>query len=93
MSAFQIGGQTVNELILNEDSIQGTFTVGEEVRGTSSDTDDYFVKSNITGIPGNKNITNDGSLNSTDDTITITSGGTGALFQIQEIGLLVKLQK
>ena len=79
--------QTVNEFILNENSIQGTFTVGEEVRGTSLDTDDYFVKANITGIPGTKNITNDGSLNSTDDTITITVGGTGALFQVQEIGL------
>ena len=27
-------------------------SVSEEVRGTSSDTDDYFVKANITGIPG-----------------------------------------
>ena len=86
VSSFQIGDQTVNEFILNENSIQGTFTVGEEVRGTSLDTDDYFVKANITGIPGTKNITNDGSLNSTDDTITITAGGTGALFQVQEIG-------
>ncbi len=86
VSTFQIGDQTVNEFILNENSIQGTFTVGEEVRGTSSDTDDYFIKANITGIPGTKNITNDGSLNSTDDTITITAGGTGALFQVQEIG-------
>ncbi len=86
VSTFQIGDQSVSELILNEDSIQGTFTVGEEVRGTASDTDDYFVKANVTGIPGNKNITNDGSLNSTDDTISITGGGTGALFQVEEIG-------
>ena len=86
VSTFQIGDQSVSELILNENSINGTFTVGEEVRGTSSDTDDYFVKANVTGIPGNKNITNDGSLNSTADTISITGGGTGALFQVQEIG-------
>ena len=83
---FQIGDQTVTQFILNEDSIQGIFVVGEEVQGTSSDTDDYFVKANITGIPGNKNITNDGSLNSTDDTIKVTSGGTGGLFQVNEIG-------
>ena len=83
---FQIGDQTVTQLILNEDSIQGTFTVGEEIQGTSSDTDDYFIKANVTGIPGNKNITNDGSLNSTDDTIKITAGGVGALFQVKEIG-------
>ena len=63
---FQIGAETVTQLILNEDSLQGTFTVGEEVQGTTSDTDDFFIKANVTGIPGNKNITNDGSLNSTD---------------------------
>ncbi len=85
-SQFQIGAETVTQLILNEDSIQGTFTVGEEVQGTSSDTDDFFIKANVTGIPGNKNITNDGSLNSTDDTIKVTAGGVGALFQVQEIG-------
>ena len=47
---FQIGDQTVTQLILNEDSIQGTFTVGEEVQGTTSDTDDFFIKANVTGI-------------------------------------------
>ena len=85
--------ETVTQLILNEDSIQGTFTVGEEIQGTTSDTDDFFIKANVTGIPGNKNITNDGSLNSTDDTIKVTAGGVGALFQVQEIGLMVKLLK
>ena len=85
-SQFQIGASTVTQLILNEDSIQGTFTVGEEITGTTADTDDYFIKANITGIPGNKNITNDGSLNSTTDTISLTAGGEGALFQVEEIG-------
>ena len=85
-SQFQIGDQTVTQLILNEDSIQGTFTVGEEVRGTITDIDNYFIKANVTGIPGNKNITNDGSLNSTTDTISLTAGGEGALFQVEEIG-------
>src|SRR6056300_1836628 len=85
-STFQIGASTVTQLILNEDSINGTFTVGEEVQGTTADTDDYFIKANVTGIPGTKNITNDGSLNSTTDTITLTAGGEGALFQIEDIG-------
>ena len=85
-SQFQIGDSTVTQLILNDDSIQGTFTVGEEIQGTSADTDDYFIKANITGIPGTKNITNDGSLNSTTDTISLTAGGEGALFQVEEIG-------
>ena len=52
----------------------------------------FLLKANVTGIPGNKNITNDGSLNSTDDTIKVTAGGVGALFQVQEIGP-VKLLK
>ena len=85
-STFQIGDKTVTQLILNADSIQGTFTVGEEIQGTTSDTDDYFIKANVTGIPGPKNITNDGSLNLTSDTITLTAGGQGALFQIEDIG-------
>ena len=85
-STFQIGDKTVTQLILNDDSIQGTFTVGEEIQGTSSNTDDYFIKANVTGIPGTKNITNDGSLNLTTDTITLTAGGTGALFQVEDIG-------
>ena len=49
-STFQIGDKTVTQLILNADSIQGTFTVGEEIQGTSSDTDDYFIKANVTGM-------------------------------------------
>jgi hypothetical protein len=83
---FQIGDQTVTQLILNADSINGVFTIGEEIQGTTSDTDDYFIKANITGIPGTKNITNDGSLNTITDTITLTAGGEGALFQIDDIG-------
>ena len=85
-TTFQIGDKTVTQLILNADSIQGTFTVGEEVQGTASDADDYFIKANVTGIPGTKNITNDGSLNLTTDTITLTAGGEGALFQVEDIG-------
>ena len=85
-TTFQIGDKTVTQLILNADTIQGTFTVGEEIQGTTSDTDNYFIKANVTGIPGTKNITNDGSLNLTTDTISVTAGGEGALFQIDDIG-------
>ena len=85
-STFQIGSDTVTQLILNADSIVGNFTIGEVVQGTSSDGDDYFIKANVTGIPGTKSITNDGSLNTITDTITVTAGGQGALFQVEEIG-------
>ena len=49
-STFQIGVSTVTQLILNADSILGTFVVGEEIQGTTSDIDDYFIKANVTGI-------------------------------------------
>jgi hypothetical protein len=85
-STFQIGASTVTQLILNADSINGTFTVGETIQGTTSENDDYFIKAIVSGIPGTKNITNDGSLNLTSDTITVTAGGVGALFQVEDIG-------
>ena len=86
LSRFQIGASTVTELILNQDSINGTFQIGEEVSGTISDTDDYFIKADITGIPGTKTITNAGSLYKIDDNVKVTAGGVGALFQIADIG-------
>ncbi len=85
-TTFQIGADEVAELILNLDSMQGTFDIGETIQGTKIDTDEYFIKAIITGIPGTKTITNDGTLNSTSDTISITGGGVGALFQIEEVG-------
>ncbi len=86
LQKFQIGTDEVTELVLGGTSIQGNFIVGEEVQGTGSDTDDFFVKADITGIPGTKTILNDGSLFSTADTVRVVGGGEGALFQISEIG-------
>ena len=86
LTKFQIGVDEVTELVLNPDTIQGTFTVGEEVQGTASDTDDYFVKADITGIPGKKTIANDGSLYDIPDSISVASGGEAAIFQIGEVG-------
>ena len=86
LARFQIGDDTITELVLNQDSVNGTFQVGEEVSGTASETDDYFIKADITGIPGTKTITNPGSLYKTSDTITVSGGGTGALFQISDVG-------
>jgi hypothetical protein len=83
---FQIGSDEISELILNADSITGTFSVGEEIRGTSSDDSDIFIKANISGIPEKPTITNDGSLYSQGDTIDITSGGEGAIIQVDGIG-------
>mgnify|MGYP001160844711 CR=1 FL=1 len=86
INSYQIGTDTVSEVVINSDTIEGTFVVGEQIQGTGSDEDDYFIKATITGIPGNKTITNDGALNTTTDSIKINAGGTGALLTIEEVG-------
>ena len=44
VSKFQIGANEITEFTLSEDTITGTFTTGEEVRGTSSDDATSFIK-------------------------------------------------
>ena len=83
---FQIGSDEISELILNADSIVGTFSVSEEIRGTSSDDSDIFIKANISGIPDKPTITNAGALYSQGDTIDITSGGEGSIIQVDGVG-------
>ena len=83
---FLIGSKEVSEFIVNEDTISGTFTIGETLQGTASDTDDFFIKATITGIPGTKTITNDGSLYTSNSLINVTGGGTGASITIDDIG-------
>jgi hypothetical protein len=83
---FQIGSDEISELILNADSIVGTFSVSEELRGTSSDDSDIFIKANISGIPDKPTITNAGTLYSQGDTIDITSGGEGSIIQVDGVG-------
>ena len=84
---FQIGENTVSEFILNSDTyLGGTFSTGEVIRGTTSDDDDFFIKATVTGIPQTITITNDGSLNTTGDTVTLTGGGEGSLVNVDSIG-------
>ena len=83
---FILGNQEISEFIINNSTFVGTFTIGEEIRGTASDLDDYFIKADITGIPGTKTITNDGSLYTLADQITITGGGVGASLTINDVG-------
>ena len=83
---FIIGNKEVSEFVLNINSMTGTFIIGEVITGTASDTDDFFIKSTITGIPGLKTITNDGNLYSTGDFLTVSGGGVGADIAISDIG-------
>ena len=81
-----VGNKQVSEIIVNEETINGTFQIGERLSGTASDTDDFFIKATITGIPGAKNITNDGSLYAKSDFLSVTGGGNGATIAIDDIG-------
>ena len=86
VSKFQIGENEVTEFTLGEDSIQGTFQTGEEVRGTGSDSATSFIKATTTGVPGTITITNDGFLTNVNDSVTVTGGGTGSIIQVDAIG-------
>lgn len=83
---FQIGDKTVTEFILNDDSIVGTFQVGEIVQGQKETTDDIFIKSTITGILSGETITNNGSLYTNAQNVDISGGGKDALVQVSGVG-------
>jgi hypothetical protein len=83
---FQIGPNEISEFILNEDTITGTFQTDEVLQGTATDDDDAFIKATITGIPTTVTISNDGSLYSVEDTVTVTGGGQGAIIQVDAVG-------
>ena len=83
---FIIGSTTIVELVLGLDSIDGTFVAGENITGVDNTNEDAIVTLNITGIIGDKVITNDGTLYNAGDTITLTAGGTGAAVQVNDIG-------
>src|SRR5210317_574250 len=83
---FQIGTNLVTEFILNEDTISGTFQTSEVIRGTQTDEDDIFIKATITGIPNSTALTNDGTLYTEGETVSITGGGTGAIVNVDAIG-------
>src|SRR5210317_2035594 len=83
---FQVGSNEVTEFILNEDTISGTFSTGEVLRGTKTDDDDIFIKSTITGIPNSISITNDGTLYTEGETVSVVGGGTGAVINVDAIG-------
>ena len=83
---FLIGANEVTEFILNDETITGTFQTNEVIRGTATDDDDIFIKATVTALPSVITISNGGSLYNTGDTVDITSGGQGAIVQVNGIG-------
>ena len=83
---FGIAGETIVEIILNEDSINGTFVVDQNITGTDNTDEDVLVTATLTGIITTKTINNDGGGYSSGDVVTITGGGTGANIQVDTVG-------
>ena len=83
---FGIAGNTIVEIILNEDSIVGDFVVGQNITGTANDDEDVLITATLSGIITSKSITNDGNGFSNGDVVTITGGGTGATIQVDTVG-------
>ena len=86
LNRYQIGDKLVSELLLNQDSIVGTFQVGETIRGTKTDTDDVYIKAEVTGVPGTFTITNDGANYKVGDQVKFTGGGQGSVCQVGAVG-------
>ena len=82
---YTLDSISVVEFTLNEDSIVGTFVIGETVKGTEKDDDDIFITGEITGIPIAKNIIADGAFETVNEQATITGGGLGAVVQIKSL--------
>ena len=83
---FGIAGSTIVEIVLNEDSISGTFVVGQNITGTANDDEDVLVTATLSGIIVTKTIGNDGGGYSSGDVVAITGGGTGASIQVDTVG-------
>ena len=83
---FLVGGVTVTELVLGDDSVNGTFVDGQTITGTDNTDSDVLVSLTVSSIIDQKTITNDGGLYNVDDDVIVTGGGTGALLKVDTIG-------
>ena len=83
---FLIGGVTVTELVLGDDSVSGTFVAGQTITGIDNTDEDVVISLSVSSIIDNKTITNDGGLYSEDDDIALTGGGSGATLKVGTIG-------
>ncbi len=83
---FSIGGETITEIILNEDSIDGTFIAGQNITGVDNTDSDVVISCTLMASIATKTLTNDGSYYNPNDTTVITGGGNGAVINIEDVG-------
>src|SRR6056300_969597 len=83
---YEIGGETVVEIVLGDETISGTFVAGQNITGTDNTDEDVLITCNLKGIINSKTITNDGSLYNVGDTVVVSGGGNDAIIQVNAIG-------
>jgi len=83
---FQEGSTEIIEVILNLETISGTFVSGATVTGTSSADSDVTIGLTVAQALSTAVITNDGSTLTVGDEATLSGGaGSGARIQVQDI--------
>ena len=83
---FSIEVKQFTEIILNEDTIEGTFVAGQTIQGISNDDEDLLVKCTLEGIIATKTINNDGNLMSSGDLSQSQVVVQGASIQVDTVG-------
>src|SRR6056300_1528828 len=83
---YEIGGETVVEIVLGDETVSGTFVAGQNLTGTDNTDEDVLITCNLKGIINSKTITNDGALYNVGDTVVVSGGGNDAIIQVDAIG-------
>ena len=83
---FQEGSTTVIEIVINNETVSGTFVNGATVTGTSNIDEDTIIGAVVSQAVSTTTITNDGSTLTVGDEATISGGGgSGARIQVQDL--------
>ena len=83
---FQEGSTQIIEIVLNTDTVSGTFVNGAEVTGIKNNDEDVTIGVTVSQCLSTAVITNNGNTLTVGDEATITGGaGAGARVQIQDI--------
>ena len=83
---FTEGSTQIIEIVLNQETISGTFVNGAEVTGIKNDDEDVTIGITVSQSLSTAVITNDGSTLTVGDEATITGGeGAGARVQVLDI--------
>ena len=83
---FQEGSTEIIEIVINDETVSGTFVNGATVTGTSNADEDTVIGVTVSQGVSTTTITNDGSTLTVGDEATISGGaGSGARIQVQDL--------